>query len=206
MFCKMLEDDRRRAGWSMGQVAWRLGVSVREYRELEAGSRFSTSETWHLICERMDSLGASPARGRSRGSSFKAPLPKRGQVAPRLPSECCPWEEPANRAGDVGMPLCLDLGRRLPASCSRSLSGRKPTGLALRARSPRLAGPTLPLASQRAGSAGAPYSGGSRSRPEPSPTPTGPPASFGLVVSRDCLRLASLPAIGARGIRPRQPS
>jgi predicted transcriptional regulator len=39
MFCKMLEDDRRRAGWSMGQVAWRLGVSVREYRELEAGER-----------------------------------------------------------------------------------------------------------------------------------------------------------------------
>jgi hypothetical protein len=28
-----LEDDRRRSGWSIGQVAWRLGVSVREYRE-----------------------------------------------------------------------------------------------------------------------------------------------------------------------------
>ena len=37
MFRKMLEDDRRRAGWSMGQAAWRLGVSVREYREIEAG-------------------------------------------------------------------------------------------------------------------------------------------------------------------------
>ena len=39
MLPAMLEDDRRRAGWSMGQVAWRLGVSVRAYRELEAGER-----------------------------------------------------------------------------------------------------------------------------------------------------------------------
>jgi hypothetical protein len=30
MFRKMLEDDRKRAGWSIGQAAWRLGVSVRE--------------------------------------------------------------------------------------------------------------------------------------------------------------------------------
>ena len=37
MFRKMLADDRRRAGWSIGQTAWRLGVSIREYRELEAG-------------------------------------------------------------------------------------------------------------------------------------------------------------------------
>jgi hypothetical protein len=39
MFRKMLEDDRRRAGWSVGQTAWRLGRSVREYREIEAGER-----------------------------------------------------------------------------------------------------------------------------------------------------------------------
>jgi hypothetical protein len=37
MFCKMLEDDRRRAGWSPEQATWRLDVSIREYRELEAG-------------------------------------------------------------------------------------------------------------------------------------------------------------------------
>ena len=179
----MLEDDRRRAGWSVGQVAWRLGVSVPEYQAIEAGDRSPNFETWAgsancwrgrrgslaegvempdwafivvpvalrpidsadceahsslivdlrtqggphgLSCtaasvaarkqggvgalrggedhERtpkggpresseaggMDSLGASPARGRSRGSSFKTPLPRRGQVAPRLPSECCP--------------------------------------------------------------------------------------------------------------------
>jgi hypothetical protein len=27
----MLEPDRKQAGWSVGQAAWRLGVSVREY-------------------------------------------------------------------------------------------------------------------------------------------------------------------------------
>lgn len=31
----MLEQDRRQAGWSVGQAAWRLGVSIGEYRELE---------------------------------------------------------------------------------------------------------------------------------------------------------------------------
>ena len=35
----------------MGQVSWRLGVSIRAYRELEAGTRFPSSETWHRICE-----------------------------------------------------------------------------------------------------------------------------------------------------------
>jgi transcriptional regulator with XRE-family HTH domain len=37
-FRAMLAEDRKREGWSMGQVAWRLGVSVREYRELETGT------------------------------------------------------------------------------------------------------------------------------------------------------------------------
>lgn len=48
MFRKMLEDDRRRAGWSVGQAAWSLGVSIHEYRELEAGARPPTFETWNL--------------------------------------------------------------------------------------------------------------------------------------------------------------
>jgi transcriptional regulator with XRE-family HTH domain len=51
MFCKMLEDDRRRAGWSVGQVAWRLGVSVPEYQAIEAGDRSPSFETWDRICK-----------------------------------------------------------------------------------------------------------------------------------------------------------
>ena len=51
MFRKMLEEDRRRAGWSVGQAAWRLGVSIREYRELEAGARSPSFDTWDRICK-----------------------------------------------------------------------------------------------------------------------------------------------------------
>jgi predicted transcriptional regulator len=40
----MLDEDRRRAGWSVGQAAWRLGVSIREYRELEAGNTLAELE------------------------------------------------------------------------------------------------------------------------------------------------------------------
>jgi hypothetical protein len=33
------------------QAAWRFGVIVREHRELEAGTRFPTVETWNAICK-----------------------------------------------------------------------------------------------------------------------------------------------------------
>ena len=50
MLPTMLEHDRKQAGWSVGQAAWRLGVSVREYREIEAGIRSPSFETWDRIC------------------------------------------------------------------------------------------------------------------------------------------------------------
>jgi predicted transcriptional regulator len=49
MLPTMLEHDRRRSGWSVGQAAWRLGVGVREYRELEAGDRSPNWETFDRI-------------------------------------------------------------------------------------------------------------------------------------------------------------
>ena len=45
----MLEHDRKQAGWSVARAAWALGVSVREYRELEAGARSPSFETWDRI-------------------------------------------------------------------------------------------------------------------------------------------------------------
>jgi hypothetical protein len=33
------------------QAAWELGVSIREYRELDAGARSPTFETWNRICK-----------------------------------------------------------------------------------------------------------------------------------------------------------
>ena len=47
----MPEHNRKQAGWSVGQAAGRLGVSVREYRELEAGRLSPTFETWDRICK-----------------------------------------------------------------------------------------------------------------------------------------------------------
>jgi len=51
MFSDMLERDRRRSGFSVGQAAWRLGVSPREYRELEAATRSADFATWDAICK-----------------------------------------------------------------------------------------------------------------------------------------------------------
>jgi len=44
-FRGLLEHDRKQAGWSVEQAAWRLVISVREYRELEAGARAPSFET-----------------------------------------------------------------------------------------------------------------------------------------------------------------
>jgi hypothetical protein len=45
-FRGMLERDRVRRGSTVGQVAWRLRISPREYRELEAGEDWPTWKTW----------------------------------------------------------------------------------------------------------------------------------------------------------------
>jgi hypothetical protein len=47
----MLEHDREQEGWSVGQAACRLGVGVREYREIEAGERWPSFKTWDRICK-----------------------------------------------------------------------------------------------------------------------------------------------------------
>jgi DNA-binding XRE family transcriptional regulator len=41
----MLEHDRKSAGVTVGQVAWRSGVSSQEYQELEARERYPNFET-----------------------------------------------------------------------------------------------------------------------------------------------------------------
>jgi hypothetical protein len=51
MFAGMLEADRKRWGLRVCRVAWLLGVSVREYRELEAGTTWPSFDTWDRMCE-----------------------------------------------------------------------------------------------------------------------------------------------------------
>jgi hypothetical protein len=47
----MLRRDRDRYGFRVCRTAWPFGVSVREYRELEAGERWPDSVTWDRICK-----------------------------------------------------------------------------------------------------------------------------------------------------------
>ncbi len=50
-FPVMLERDRKREGLRVCRAAWLLGVSVREYRELEAGTRWPTFDTFDRVCK-----------------------------------------------------------------------------------------------------------------------------------------------------------
>jgi predicted transcriptional regulator len=47
----ILEEDRTRAGWSIGQAAWQLGVTPAAYRRLEEGETWPSFETYDRICK-----------------------------------------------------------------------------------------------------------------------------------------------------------
>ncbi len=46
MFGDMLRRDRERWGFSVAQAAWRFGVTPSEYREIEAGERWPSFDTY----------------------------------------------------------------------------------------------------------------------------------------------------------------
>ena len=45
-FRQMMCDDRERLGLSIARASWLLGISVRQYRELEEGEDYLDSGTW----------------------------------------------------------------------------------------------------------------------------------------------------------------
>lgn len=47
----MLEHDRKQAGWSLGRAAWRLGVSVREYKAIEGRRAVAELRDVDRICK-----------------------------------------------------------------------------------------------------------------------------------------------------------
>ncbi|MBA3363788.1 MAG: helix-turn-helix transcriptional regulator [Actinobacteria bacterium] len=51
MFGDPLRRDRGRSGWSIARASWLVGVSPREYRDLEAGLRPPSFEAWSRVCE-----------------------------------------------------------------------------------------------------------------------------------------------------------
>ena len=51
MFATMLRRDRERNGLRIARASWLVGVSVREYREIEAGTKPPDGDTYERVCE-----------------------------------------------------------------------------------------------------------------------------------------------------------
>jgi hypothetical protein len=49
-FAAKLQHDRMRDGLRVCRAAWLIGVSVHDYRELDADERWPTVERWDRIC------------------------------------------------------------------------------------------------------------------------------------------------------------
>jgi hypothetical protein len=50
-FPAMLKRDRERRGLRVARAAWLCGVTVRQYRALEAGEASPAFETWDRMCK-----------------------------------------------------------------------------------------------------------------------------------------------------------
>jgi len=50
-YASMMKRGREREGLRLCRAAWLVGVTVREYREIEAGERFPNIETWRRMCD-----------------------------------------------------------------------------------------------------------------------------------------------------------
>jgi len=51
VFVAMMQRDRKREGLRVCRAAWLIGVSVREYREIVAGDRMPSLDTYRRISE-----------------------------------------------------------------------------------------------------------------------------------------------------------
>jgi hypothetical protein len=50
-YATMMERDRKRDGLRVSRAAWLLGLTVREYREIEAGDRLPSLDTYRRSSE-----------------------------------------------------------------------------------------------------------------------------------------------------------
>jgi DNA-binding XRE family transcriptional regulator len=50
-YASMMQRDRKREGLRVCRAAWLIGVSIREYREIEAGDRVPKLEVYRRICK-----------------------------------------------------------------------------------------------------------------------------------------------------------
>jgi len=51
VFVAMMQRDRKREGLRVCRAAWLIGVSVREYREIVAGDRMPSLDTYRRITD-----------------------------------------------------------------------------------------------------------------------------------------------------------
>jgi transcriptional regulator with XRE-family HTH domain len=68
-FPAMLKRDRERNGLRVARAAWVCGVTVRRYRELEAGAAWPSADTYERIVQYLgwpQSHGSSQQRSASR--------------------------------------------------------------------------------------------------------------------------------------------
>jgi len=59
----MMQRDRNREGLRVSRAAWLIGVTVREYLEIEAGERMPSPDVYGRICE-LSGVAADVRRGR----------------------------------------------------------------------------------------------------------------------------------------------
>jgi DNA-binding XRE family transcriptional regulator len=62
----MMQRARKREGLRVCRAAWLVGVTVREYRELEAGKRWPSCDTYHRICKLFEWPQTFVLNGRDR--------------------------------------------------------------------------------------------------------------------------------------------
>jgi hypothetical protein len=65
----MMERARKREGPRVCRAAWLIGVSVRDYREIEAGDRAPSPDTYQRISELYgwpQTYAGRPTEGRNR--------------------------------------------------------------------------------------------------------------------------------------------
>ena len=71
MFATMLKRDRQRNGLRVARASWLVGVSVRQYRELEAGTKRPDGDTYDRVSELFgwprSFVGVPPGRRLQRG-------------------------------------------------------------------------------------------------------------------------------------------
>ena len=79
---------RKRAGWSVSQAAWQLDVSVRVYREIEAGERVPNWKTFDRMQDVRLAADVRRTMDRSPGTGSSSSLQVASRCSPCSSAVC----------------------------------------------------------------------------------------------------------------------